>query len=274
MARQTDNAFIPVKQARRFPTAFVSPEAEKAAEQVHWRPPADTKMNILLAMSHRQQLQLVHFFLSRKMPTGRIAACESFEDYWNRSQDTPPAVIILAYETLEKLAKTPAHLPRELAPGASLIVIAQKASALRMRKARRLGALGYLTHQARSEELLVAIHETSRGKFYCSSNMTPILVRDWIGLRTNRILAKESLQDREFQVLLHYTRGLNLEQISRSLQMSPKTVDQHLQSILGMVHKSNHATQNPPTAATPPESAGRLAWQGVHAIHHPDAHTS
>lgn len=201
-------------------------------------------MNILVAMNSPLQLQLVYFFLSKKIPGAKIAARENLEGYLGPFGNAAPDVIILSQKILDELAKSPADLPMTRSPRAALIVIAQKASSHRIKKARQQGALGYLTHQARAEELLTAIHETSQGKFYYSSDLNRLLIQDWIGLRTNRILAKQSLDDHEFEVLLHYTRGMNVEQIAKSVRMPPAAVDLHMSRILRAVHGEDGTHQN------------------------------
>jgi len=91
-------------------------------------------------------------------------------------------------------------------------------------RAIQAGALGYLSKDADSREVLAAIGEVAAGKRY----LPPA-----IAARLDARMQQQSLNARELQVLQRMSAGESNRQIARALELSAKTVEMYVTAILG-----------------------------------------
>jgi two-component system, NarL family, invasion response regulator UvrY len=108
--------------------------------------------------------------------------------------------------------------------------------ALRVIKA---GAVGYLTKNTSSEELLKAIKVILKGEQYITRSIARLLTE---GLRSdsNKLL-HESLSNREFQVLLLIASGKSISDIAVELTLSVKTISVYRSNILNKMNLKNNS---------------------------------
>lgn len=93
------------------------------------------------------------------------------------------------------------------------------------------GAWGYLLKNCSYDQLVEAIIQVSNGKKYMSSEVTDIIVQDYLGLDAKGTVKLPRLTDRETEVLRHLAEGKSVREISETLFISIKTVGTHKQNI-------------------------------------------
>jgi DNA-binding NarL/FixJ family response regulator len=94
------------------------------------------------------------------------------------------------------------------------------------------GARGYVMKQEPPAEFLRALRRVAAGELHVSAAMGDRLVARVRGGALSRAGgAAEALTEREREVLRAVARGLGTQEISRELEMSPKTVDSHRRNI-------------------------------------------
>lgn len=83
------------------------------------------------------------------------------------------------------------------------------------------GAAGYLTKESAPEELVTALRRVARGEKYLTPTVAAILVE-----RLERGVGspRETLSDREFQVMCLLASGKTISDIAQDLSLSAKTV--------------------------------------------------
>jgi len=100
------------------------------------------------------------------------------------------------------------------------------------------GASGYVPKRAAPEELLNAIRAAAKGEVYLYPSLAKLLVKDY--LSQERPAEEKSnldgLTEREHEILTYLAEGQSNEEISKSLVISPKTVERHRDNIM---HKLN-----------------------------------
>ncbi len=104
------------------------------------------------------------------------------------------------------------------------------------------GASGYITKQAASDELMLAINAVSQGHVYLQPAMARWLLEDYQRLNDGLPEAKEEaeqehadlniLTKRERQVLELVGEGHNNKYIGEKLSLSPKTIARHRERIM------------------------------------------
>lgn len=93
------------------------------------------------------------------------------------------------------------------------------------------GAWGYLLKNCSYDQLVEAILQVYNGKKYMSTEVTEIIVQDYLGLDTKGTVKLPRLTDRETEVLRHLAEGKSVREISETLFISIKTVGTHKQNI-------------------------------------------
>ncbi len=115
-----------------------------------------------------------------------------------------------------------------------------RALALSMHSDRRIvvealqaGAKGYLLKDAAADELVTAIRTLAAGEIYICSEMTKIVLKDYLQRSAGTVSAAISpISPREREVLQLVAEGKNTKEIAFTLGVSVKTVETHRQQIM------------------------------------------
>ncbi len=100
------------------------------------------------------------------------------------------------------------------------------------------GASGYVPKRAAPEELLNAIRAAAIGEVYLYPSLAKLLVKDYLSQErpADEKSNLDELTEREHEILTYLAEGQSNEEISKSLVISPKTVERHRDNIM---HKLN-----------------------------------
>ncbi|TNE52319.1 MAG: response regulator transcription factor [Deltaproteobacteria bacterium] len=127
----------------------------------------------------------------------------------------------------------------------------------------KAGALGYLLKDTSPQQLLQSIREVAKGE----SSLHPMVARRLIQELSqpaddqSKPLSKDPLSARELDVIKLVARGMSNQEISSSLNVSERTVRNHVSTILNKLHLANRTQAAlyalregiaPLTPATPP----------------------
>lgn len=113
-------------------------------------------------------------------------------------------------------------------PKAAILVYSVHATEVMLSRALTLGALGYVTKESSTDVLIAGIREVAAGRGFVSPDLIPVMVQRHA--TPDRPLL-ERLSDREFQILLLTAQGSRPEACAQALNLSDKTVRNHLTSI-------------------------------------------
>ncbi len=136
---------------------------------------------------------------------------------------------------IEAMADIRAKLPE-----AHFLVLTSFAETDKMLLAVKSGAQGYILKNAPPEELLNVIREVSRGAI----SFQPAIARqiiDGLAKIDNVEAPEEALTGREMEILLLVARGFTNDEIADKLTISKRTVNVHINNILGKLHLVNRA---------------------------------
>lgn len=103
----------------------------------------------------------------------------------------------------------------------------------------RAGAMGYVTKDSASDELVVAINKITSGSKYVSTKLA-----DMIASRLDFDLTKklhEKLSEREFQIMTMIAKGISQADIADQLSLSPTTVNTYRTRILDKLKLKSNA---------------------------------
>jgi DNA-binding NarL/FixJ family response regulator len=125
-------------------------------------------------------------------------------------------------------------------PAAKVLILTSYNDDRNLQQAVAAGAAGYLTKEAASEDLLVAIRELSKGNPFFSPPIAARLLKQW---RTRGVEVKSGsgplLTIRQTEVVQLIAEGYATKQIADVLSVSNKCVEKHRQNLMDKlgIHK-------------------------------------
>jgi DNA-binding NarL/FixJ family response regulator len=115
-------------------------------------------------------------------------------------------------------------------PSLRFLVLSQSDETVHAEQALRAGAAGYIMKEEATDELLTAINQVLQGELYVSRRLSALVLRRFFrGAARNEIT--EGLTDRELQVFQFLGGGMGVQEISRHLHLSGKTIETHRENI-------------------------------------------
>lgn len=105
-------------------------------------------------------------------------------------------------------------------------------------RALRAGAAGYLTKESAPEELVTALRRVARGEKYITPSLAAMLADR---VNQKNLPPRETLSDREFQVMRLLASGETPSSIAEDLSLSVKTISTYRSRILEKLHLESTA---------------------------------
>lgn len=202
--------------------------------------PKPTKTSILLADDHVLLLDLWdigfardnRFYICGKAPSGTVAV--------EMARATRPDIVLLDLTIGPIDGFEATRLIRNCSPRSKVIAVADQALPSSAKKIKAMGAMGYVTKYAPLDEMIFAIQEVKKGKFYYCNTMQKIL-RAEEKMMGQSALANVALTNREVEIIHLIQEGFSSRGIGEKLSISPKTVHIHRSRIFKKLQVTNMA---------------------------------
>jgi len=154
-----------------------------------------------------------------------VGEANSGEDAVKQVRKSHPSVVLMdvkmpgigGFEATRKLLR--------IDPDVKVLVLTICDNDLYPARLLQVGAAGYLTKGASTEEMVRAIRAVNAGQRYISPDIASRLA--FRHVTDNEISPFELLSERELQVMMMITRGCNAQAIATSLCLSAKTVNSY-----------------------------------------------
>lgn len=121
----------------------------------------------------------------------------------------------------------------EKLPGTRMLVLSASAAEPDVLEAVKAGASGYLLKSATGAELVDAVHQVAAGEPVFSASLAALVLGEFRRVATGGGDREQGLTDRETEVLRLVAKGYTYAEIADRLVISVRTVQNHVQSILG-----------------------------------------
>lgn len=127
---------------------------------------------------------------------------------------------------------------QNLRPNLPVLVLSVHGERQYATRVLKAGAAGYLTKESAPDELVAAIRQVAGGRRYIRPSVAAILADR---LEEGDLLPRETLSNREFQVMCLLASGKTISDIAEDLSLSVKTVSTYRARILEKLHLESTA---------------------------------
>ena len=117
-----------------------------------------------------------------------------------------------------------------------ILILSAHEDAIHPKRSLKAGANGYLSKRGAAEELIKAIRQIHAGNMYIEPSIAQKVAMSQMGGETSPV---EILSGREFDVFMALANGKTVNQIAKTLHLSPRTVGTHLYNIKQKLNASN-----------------------------------
>jgi len=191
------------------------------------------KIRILLADDHNVMRKGLRLLLESQ--PGFIVVGEASDGHQavERAEATKPDVVVLDIAMPRLSGTEAAQRIGELLPGTSVIILSMHSDEGYVMRALKAGAKGYLLKDAAEGDLVEAIQAVGNGKTFFSSEISKMLVEDYVReIRTRGVEdSYELLTSREREILHLLAEGKSNKDIASALNLSPYTVETHRRNL-------------------------------------------
>ena len=168
---------------------------------------------------------------------GSVAAAAS------RARATTPQVVLMDMQLPDGNGAEATVRVLEAAPGANVLVLSASSERDDVLQAVTAGAWGYLVKSASAAELIEAVTATGAGQAVFTPGLAGLVLGEYRRMASRPTPAgaapAPTLTPRELQVLRLVAKGLTAKQIGRRLDVSHRTVENHVQATLRKLQLSN-----------------------------------
>ena len=151
-------------------------------------------------------------------------------------QQVKPDIVLMDLMMPGMDGATATALIREQCPATQVIALTSFKEKELVEKALQAGAIGYLLKDVSADELANAIRSAAAGKPTLAPEAAQVLIQS---TRAPAHKPGIDLTEREREVLVHMTDGLNNNQIAERLVVSVSTVKFHVSSILAKLNAAS-----------------------------------
>jgi DNA-binding NarL/FixJ family response regulator len=185
---------------------------------------------VLVVDDHRMFAESIARILGDEADVDVIGVVSTAEDARVAAATGRPDVVLLDFGLPDLDGADAARLIREAHPNAQIVMITGQIDEAVFAAAMKAGCIGFVTKDKATSDLLSAVRAAGAGELAISpaalTRLLPALRRDGDG-------TAPTLTKREHEVLALLVDGLSTASIAERLVVSPHTVRNHVQRILG-----------------------------------------
>lgn len=161
-----------------------------------------------------------------------------------RTRETRPDVLVLDLQLPGMSGAAVCAAVRESGLATKVLILSASGAQQDVLDAVKAGALGYLVKSASREEFLAAVTATASGHPVFTPGLAGLVLGEFRRAAAARDAASDAervseLTARETEVLTYVATGMSYREIATELYISHRTVQNHVQNILGKLHMHN-----------------------------------
>lgn len=190
-------------------------------------------IRILLADDHTVMRRGLRFLLESQPEFKVVAEASDGREAVQQAEAANPHVAVLDVAMPNLSGIEAAQRIAAQMPNIAIVILSMHSDEGYVLRALKAGARGYLLKDAAESDLIEAIKAVSQGKTFFSSEISKMLVEDYIReIRTRGVEdSYELLTSREREILQLLVEGNSNKDIANRLNVSPHTVETHRRNL-------------------------------------------
>lgn len=156
-----------------------------------------------------------------------------------RAAAVRPDVVLMDMQMPDGSGATATAQVLQAHPDARVLVLSASDERDDVLEAIKAGALGYLVKSAQRSELVAAVRATGDGQAVFTPGLAGLVLGEYRRIARSPEPDTPTLTQRETEVLRHVAKGLSSRQIATRLEISPRTVENHVGAALRKLQLGN-----------------------------------
>lgn len=190
-------------------------------------------IRILLADDHNVMRRGLRLLLESQPEFSIVAEASDGRQAVEQAEATTPDVVVLDIAMPNLSGIEAAHRIASMLPKTAIVVLSMHADEGYVLRALKAGAKGYLLKDSAEGDLIEAIKTVNQGKTFFSSEISKMLVEDYVREIRSRGFedSYELLTSREREILQLLAEGKSNKEIAGSLKLSLYTIETHRRNL-------------------------------------------
>jgi DNA-binding NarL/FixJ family response regulator len=191
------------------------------------------QIRILLADDHNVVRKGLRLLLESQPGFSVVGEAADGRQAVAQAELTKPDVAVLDIAMPNLSGTEAAQRIREMFPGTAILILSMHSDEGYVLRALKAGAKGYILKDSAEGDLIEAVKSVSEGKTFFSSQITKMLVEDYVrDIRARGVEdSYELLTSREREILHLLAQGTSNKEIAGSLGLSHYTVETHRKNL-------------------------------------------
>ena len=163
-----------------------------------------------------------------------LAECDGLADCLDEMRQVRPDVVLMDLALPDVSGKEAIRVLHEEDREMAIIIYTDRRDEVFVYQALKAGARGYLLKSTPMEEVVNAIRRIDMDEYILSPELSPAIIDFYLkhrDLEDDSLGEYQKLTDREKQVFRLFANGVDTQEVSEILCISPKTVAKHRSSI-------------------------------------------
>ncbi len=195
-------------------------------------------INVVLADDHEIVREGMRRLLDQDSGIAVVAEAATGEEAYRAYAAHRPDVVVLDLSMPGMGGLGAAARIRARDRDSRIVVLSAHDDPPSVRRAMKMGILGYISKSSAGGHLVEAVQSVARGRRYLDPHVAKRLDREQSGTQANPV---EVLSNREFEVFRLLATGHSVAEIARLLSVSPKTAGTHHTRVMQKLGLANVA---------------------------------
>ncbi|MFC9979533.1 response regulator [Gordonia sp. NPDC127522] len=170
-----------------------------------------------------------------------VATADGVGSAGRRAAAVTPDVVLMDMQLTDGTGTEATAAVLEVSPKTRILVLSASGERDDVLEAVKAGASGYLVKSSSREELVDAVRATADGQAVFTPGLAGLVLGEYrrMSQQPDSAPAAPVLTERETEVLRLVAKGLSAKQIARRLDLSHRTVENHVQATLRKLQLGN-----------------------------------